>query len=530
MSEPDADMLERRVLVLTPTAKDAAACKTILEVNGMPVFVCGNLEQLCREVRHGAGALLLPQEALVSDKAEAVRLLIGDQPPWSDLPIIVLTPSGRDDPRASRAIEPFRNVTLVKRPVELSVFVSTVRAALRDRQRQYELRAQLAVLTRQAEELRRSEEALREADRRKDEFLAMLAHELRNPLSAIGNAARLSGMTRDREQVSFTSEIIARQVGNLSRLVDDLLDVARVSQGKITLKRSPLELGKVVDAASELVQALVEKKRQVLRVEVSDPALRFHGDRTRVEQILGNILTNAAKYTEPEGHIDLSARRDGRDIVFVVDDDGIGIAEEMLPKVFGLFIQADSTIDRSQGGLGIGLTLVRSLVEMHGGTVTAASGGPGKGTTFTVRLPIGDVASEAPRRPKRPVARKKDRILVVDDNEDSTRLTARLLTLSGYEVKTAYDGHEAVELARSFRPEAVLLDIGLPGLDGYEVASILKADESCRDATFIALTGYGEESAVTRASEAGFHHHLTKPVDFSELSVLIESNPPSDAD
>lgn len=513
------DERERRVLALTPTARDAAASRQILEANGMSVHICATLEQLCLEAAGGVGAVIVAEEALAADRDGLVRRLLDEQPRWSDVPLIVLTASGRERPGPSRTFEQFRNVTLVKRPVELPVFVSTVRAALRDRLRQYEVRAHLL-------SLQRSEEALRENDRRKDEFLAMLAHELRNPLAAISNAARLAAAARDAEHITFAGEIIARQVGNLGRLIDDLLDVARVSRGKITLKKTTLELGKVVAAASELAQTLVEQKRHTLKIEVDDPTFRFEGDRTRVEQILGNLLINAAKYTEPGGRIGLSARADGGCVEFVVRDDGVGISEEMLPRIFGLFTQVDSTIDRSQGGLGIGLTLVRSLVEMHGGTTTAASDGPGKGSTFTVRLPAGLADSQAPR-PGRPSAtRKKSRILVVDDNEDVAILTARLLGMSGYEVQTAFDGLKAVDLARAFRPEVILLDIGLPGLNGYEVASVLKGDESCRGATFVALTGYGEESAVLRSKRAGFHHHLTKPIDFSVLAEIIEPGDP----
>ena len=237
------------------------------------------------------------------------------------------------------------------------------------------------------------------------------------------------------------------------------------------------------------------------------------------------LLTNAAKYTEPGGRIEVVAMTEGDEVVFRVSDTGVGIASEMLPRVFGLFTQVDSTLDRSQGGLGIGLTLVRTLVEMHGGSVAAASQGVSKGSEFTVRLPIGEpIKGEArpaavPERPKI----RAGRVLVVDDNLDTARLTARMLKHSGFDVATAHDGHEAVELARHFQPAVLLLDIGLPGMNGYEVASTLRGEECCSDAVFIALSGYGEEKARKKSKEAGFDYHLTKPVDFTELMSLIES-------
>jgi two-component system CheB/CheR fusion protein len=365
--------------------------------------------------------------------------------------------------------------------------------------------------------------ALEENDRRRNEFLAMLAHELRNPLGAISNAARLSTLEGDHEELRFGQEVVMRQVAHLSRLIDDLLDVTRVSQGKIKLEKTTLELGEAVKEAVELVQPAVEQKKHELKVNVTEPGLLFEGDRTRVEQILGNLLTNAAKYTEPGGHIELSAGKDEGDVVFVVSDDGIGIAREMLPQVFGLFTQIDSTIDRSHGGLGIGLTLVRSLVELQGGEVSAASEGEGKGSRFTVRLPIGHPVAVAPKPERASAARAKKRILVVDDNQDTARLSSRLLTSSGHEVWTAFDGNRAVEMARSFSPDVILLDIGLPGLNGYEVTAILKEEECCADSMFIAISGYGEDTAVQRAAVVGFHHHLTKPLNFGMLVDLIES-------
>lgn len=275
--------------------------------------------------------------------------------------------------------------------------------------------------------------------------------------------------------------------------------------------------------AAEQVQPLIAEKRHRLTVSFPDHPVRFVADPARIEQILVNLLTNAAKYTEPGGSIRFSAVSEGDEIVFRIRDTGIGIPAEMLPEVFGLFTQVDATADRSQGGLGIGLTLVRRLVELHGGTVTAASEGRGKGSEFTIRLPVVQPTTKTIDPTTVPTTAQaiSGRILVVDDSLDTARLTARMLANTGYEVATAHDGQAAIEVARRFRPDAVVLDIGLPGMDGFEVALTLRNDECCQTAVLIAVSGYGEEKSRERAKAAGFNHHLTKPVDLKELIGLI---------
>ena len=374
------------------------------------------------------------------------------------------------------------------------------------------------------DELRSLAVDLSNADHRKDEFLAMLAHELRNPLGVISGAVQLAAVTDQAGPADEFRDLIGRQVVHLTRLIDDLLDVSRITQGKITLRPETVDLAATVGRAVEQVRPVVERKRHALTVALPAAPVRFVADSTRTEQILGNLLTNAAKYTEPGGRIDLDARVEGGEVVFRVRDTGVGIAAEMLPEVFGLFTQVDATIDRAQGGLGIGLTLVRNLVEMHGGTVSAASAGKGRGSEFTVRLPIGrpDAPAGAPERPPAPRAEvRPGSVLVVDDNLDTARLTARMLRHAGFEVATAHDGLAAVDLADRLRPSIVLLDIGLPGMNGYEVAATLRRHESSRDATLIAISGYGEEKARERSAAAGFDHHLTKPVDFAHLMALL---------
>ena len=368
---------------------------------------------------------------------------------------------------------------------------------------------------------------LSNADHRKDEFLAMLGHELRNPLSAISGAVQLAELTEAPELPGELRDLIHRQVGHLTRLIDDLLDVSRITQGKIALRVETIDLATTVGRALDQVRPLIAAKRHILTVQLPDEPVRFVADPTRVEQILGNLLTNAAKYTEPDGRIDLLARVEGGEVVVRVSDSGVGIDPEMLPEVFGLFTQVDATIDRSQGGLGIGLTLVRNLVERHGGTITAASPGKGHGSEFTVRLPVGhpnSAATPAPEaRPARPATESARRILVVDDNQDTARLTARMLRHAGFDVAVAHDGLEAVKLAPTLHPAVVLLDIGLPGMNGYEVAAALRRDPDCQAATIIAVSGYGEDKARDRSAAAGFDHHLAKPVDFTKLLALIDA-------
>ena len=372
-------------------------------------------------------------------------------------------------------------------------------------------------------ELHKRVAELAETDHRKDEFLAMLAHELRNPLAAITTAVQLSTMSGVQDQIHWSMEVIDRQVKHLTRLIDDLLDVSRITRGKVQLRKETIDAYPVINGALDAIRPLIEQRNHELIVSLR-PGLRLEADPTRLEQILVNLLTNAAKYTESGGTIWLTAGHEGIDIVIKVRDTGIGIPPEKLPKMFELFAQGDRSLARSEGGLGIGLTLVRSLAEMHGGSVTATSEGPGKGSEFIVRLPaVAARAEEMPRLPaKTPQAiAHRARILVVDDNVDMVRGLVRLLELLGHDVQSAYDGPTAIETARVHRPEFVLLDLGLPGMDGYQVATRLRQEQGSQDAVIIAVTGYGQEDDRCRSREAGFNHHLVKPIDHNVLNTLI---------
>jgi PAS domain S-box-containing protein len=374
-------------------------------------------------------------------------------------------------------------------------------------------------------EQRRAQEALNQAARRKDEFLAMLGHELRNPLAPIRTAVEILRMAKpDGPEYRLAREVIERQVRHMARLVDDLLDVSRISRGKIRLEKRRVALAVVLASAVEAARPRIDARGHELTMCLPPEAVWLEADAVRLAQVFANLLNNAAKYTEEGGRIRLTAERDGADVVVRVRDSGIGITPEMLPRVFELFTQADRALGRSEGGLGVGLALVRNLVEMHGGSVKAHSEGAGKGSEFVVRLPVlrltnteggGQcVAREGATGPPR-------RVLVVDDNLDAAETLAELLALSGHDVRTAHDGPAALEAAGRFRPEVVLLDIGLPGMDGCEVARRLRGQEGATRALLAALTGYGQEEDRLRSREAGFDTHLVKPVDPKALFALI---------
>ncbi|MFL6213138.1 MAG: ATP-binding protein [Blastocatellia bacterium] len=381
-------------------------------------------------------------------------------------------------------------------------------------------------------ERKQIEEALKAADRRKDEFLAMLAHELRNPLAPIRNAAqvlKLIGPADANQQRA--REIIERQTQHLTRLVDDLLDVSRITQGKITLAREPLDLATIIYSAVETNRPLIGARRHQLTVIVPPQPLRVEGDLTRLVQVVGNLLHNATKYTDEGGHIWIEATMAEGEAVISVRDNGLGIPADLLPDVFDLFTQADRSLDRSQGGLGIGLTLVRQLVELHGGRVEARSEGPGHGSQFIVRLPLlatsSDGRIEESAIDHAPSATRALKVLVIEDNLDSAEMLAFMLTLRGHQVRVAHSGAEALEAARAFEPEAVLCDIGLPGMNGYEVAMRLRERRESKPMALIALTGYGQDEDRRRAKEAGFDYHLTKPVEPETLAELLDAVRPA---
>lgn len=501
---------ELRVLILAPTSNDARLTSQFLEQNGFASTTCQNLVDLCEEIGGGCGALLLAEEALIGADMDALAEQLKCQPSWSDLPLILITGAGDGlgvRPPYLTALAPVGNISIIERPVRPETLVSTCEVALRSRRRQYQVRDLLLELD--------------EADRRKDEFLAMLAHELRNPLAAVVNAVSL--LTASESDREWATAVIARQSGQLAHLIDDLLDVARITTGKIRLRRQIIDAAEILDRARDAAAPLVKARNHDLLCNYAAGSLWVDADPTRLEQIILNLLTNAAKYTPAGGRIKLSASASTSEVLITVRDNGIGIAPKRIPELFQLFAQGERSIARSEGGLGIGLTIVKKLVEMHGGEIEAESAGLNLGATFKVRLPL--AYKPAPingtsRNAKSALLRR--RVLIVDDNVDTAQGLSRLLVHAGHEIALAHDGTQALAMAREQNPEAILLDIGLPGMDGFEVVKLLRQQSSSAEAVIIAVTGYGQPEDRQRVMEAGFDHHLVKPVDFDELKLLLQ--------
>jgi signal transduction histidine kinase len=508
---------DRRVLVLPPSRRDGAVTRNLLERAGCACVIVPNATALANETNDGAGAIVLTDAALVA--ADIVRVLetLGRQPAWSDIPIVLLCQHDAQSPAFTRILSALTNVTLLDRPTSARTLVSAVQAALRARDRQYQTRNQLEALRQTEEALRMREQQLSTADRRKDEFLAMLAHELRNPMAPIRNAGELlARMLPNEPRMQSAVAIVRRQIAHLSRLVDDLLDVSRITQGRIELQRKLVDLNAVVAQALESVEPMMRSRRHTLSVQMPSEPVCVNGDSARLVQCVSNILTNSAKYTEDGGEIRVALNAKPPFAVLTVADNGVGISQELLPQIFDLFVQSDRSLDRSLGGMGIGLSVVKQLIEMHGGTVDARSAGEGLGATFEIRLPW--VEQSVQTHDERPAqSNSPRRVLIVDDNADAANSLSQLLKMEGHDAEPVYDPKDALDRLPDFDPQVILLDIGLPGMDGYEVARRVRAQGS--GARLVALTGYGQSDDIQRASEAGFDSHLIKPVD---LRLLLQ--------
>ncbi len=502
-----------RVLMRPATARDAAMTAAVLERAGVQSTTCADLPDLLRELQHGAGALLVSEEMLAGTGAAALAAAVAAQPPWSDLPVLILARQGADSRAISTAMEGMGNVTVLERPIRVASLVSALRSALRARRRQYELRRML--------------EDLAEADRRKTEFLATLAHELRNPMAPLSTAlAILKRKSLTSEAALPYYELMGRQLDHMVRLVNDLMEVSRITRGKIELQLGELALEKVIRGAVELSRPLMDAGRHTLEVHVADPSLAVKGDSVRLTQVFSNLLNNAAKYTPEGGRIDVFLEHDGEGHALVrVKDNGAGIPPAMLEAIFDMFVQVSGTARAAQGGLGIGLTLVKSIVELHGGTVRACSEGANQGSEFTVSLPLlghgvrnGTQAGAAPE----PTVTVNQRILVVDDNRDAAESLEALLELLGAQVAVAFNGADALVKAEAFDPSIAILDIGMPGMDGCELARRLRAHPRLHGIGLIALTGWGQPDDRLRIARAGFDYHLLKPVDVDELTAALQ--------
>ncbi len=507
-----------RVLLLAPTTKDASIAETLLASAGIVVSVLPSIDALMTELMLGAAAILIPEEVVSASSSARLRAYIETQRPWSDLPVLVLTRPGADSVESSHATQTLGNVTLLERPLQVTTLLSAVRTAIRARERQYQIRGHL-------EERARAEHALRLADQRKDEFLATLGHELRNPLAPLLTGLELLKASKIEDpRVKQTATIMERQIHHLIRLVDDLLEVSRITRGLIDLQREPLDLNAILQSVVDTTRPFVESSQHALTIDLPSVPVAVTGDAVRLTQVFSNLLTNAAKYTNPGGRIAVVLERAGDRARVVVRDNGIGIAPAQLTTIFDIFTQVDRSNRRAQGGLGIGLTKVRSLIDLHGGAVEARSAGPGAGSEFIVTLPLRATQPARPSAPEQMAAIPSRRVLVVDDNLDAAATLGEWLSTLGADVRVANSGAGALDAVQSFTPDAVLLDIGMPDMDGYEVARRMRAMPALASTMLIALTGWGQDQDRRHSRAAGFDHHIVKPPDLQRLIKLISTS------
>jgi signal transduction histidine kinase len=502
-----AGNLERRILIYAPVGKDAQMASKVLEAAGIESSICRNLSELLAELEQGAGAVLTVEEALATSALTPLGQYVSRQPTWSDIPILVLTQHGADSVGLDDAVEKLGNLTLLERPVRTAALISAVRSALRARVRQYQVR---------------------EADQRKDEFLASLGHELRNPLAPIRNSMQvLKSMYPAAYSITQIHEVVERQVTYLTRLVDDLLDVARITSGKVVLQRERIMLSAVIAHSVEICSPLLESSQHKIDVLQPSQDVVLDADPVRLVQSLSNVLANAIKYTVNPGTIFFGARVEKENVVFSIKDAGIGLEQASLSQIFDMFAQGSPAPGRALGGLGIGLSLAKRFTEMHGGSIYAKSDGLGHGSEFVLTLPAvveeQSIADSGLRRPAadKGIAAGNRRVLVVDDNRDGADMLGMALEADGFTVAIAYDGSEAVEAVQKSRPDIILMDIGMPGMDGYEAIRHIRRQSGGKDILMIALTGWGQEGAKRLVAEAGFDHHLIKPVDFHVLKNLL---------
>ena len=506
------------VLVAAPTRRDGEITVDLLGKAGIDCIAFRGIGKIADQLTLDVGAIVLTDlvlaEPAFGNFVEAMR----QQPAWSDIPVLLLTRERVRLPMQGGVLASLSNVTLLDRPSSTRSMVSAVEAALRARERQYELRDQLKAQ-------HEAEAALRDADMRKDEFLATLAHELRNPLAAIRTG--LAVLDRSHGEPERTARIVGmidRQSRMLAKLIDDLLDVSRIATGKVVIEEHVIDLRAVLELGLEAGQTIFDASRHDFRLELPPSPVLIRGDSARLAQVVGNLVNNAGKYTPDGGSVTVRLTQEASEAVLRVIDTGVGIPAEQLDRVFEMFAQVDGTLDRSGGGLGIGLSLVRRLVELHGGTVSAQSGGAGAGSVFTIRLPIAversenddlDVAAPASQ------ATRLLKILVVDDNKDLADALSALLRGNGHDVRTAYDGPTAVEQAALFEPDIVFCDIGMPGMNGHEVARTLRSRSTSKTPLLVAVTGWGNPQDRRQALEAGFDLHQTKPISTDHVAAIL---------
>lgn len=499
------------VLLVTPNPTDSRLAANFLAEEGVEQRVVGSLAEVLPQLGEETGCIVLVEEALVAAEVDALHGALQAQPPWSDLPLLLIGAQGSSLSELVQGLFPESgNVTVLQRPIHPVSLVSAVKMALRARARQFEVRDLIA----------QRELSLRH----RDEFLAMLAHELRNPLAPIRNAVYLLGqLPRQEPEFVHCRQMIDKQARHITRMVDDLLEVSRLELGKVELRLQRVELNEGVAAAVESCSASLRGRNHLLDLKLAPDSIAVRADPVRLEQVVCNLVLNAVKFTPDGGHIEVEVAREDGSALVAVTDDGPGIRPGMLESIFDLFAQESVTLARTKGGLGIGLTLARRLVELHGGSIRAFSDGLGHGSRFEVRLPVDAAESKPPVEPVDAREARAKRVLVVEDGVDTRESLGLLLSAWKHEVVFAENGLEGVDVARQARPDVAIIDIGLPGLDGYQVARRIRDEGSewSRSVRLIALTGYGQESDRERALAAGFDVHVLKPLDPLELQKLV---------
>ncbi|HEX8474164.1 MAG TPA: ATP-binding protein [Pyrinomonadaceae bacterium] len=548
--KPETDDKDERVLILAPTGRDASLTGKYLAEAKMSAEACAGMEELCQKFSEGAGAALISEEAFTPEALECLLEALGGQPAWSDFPLVVLTGGASNTPAnlgTLKVLGEAGNMTLIERPTRVITLVSAVQSAMRARRRQYQVREHLAEeerarrerarLLEEAVEARQQAEA---ANRAKDVFLATLSHELRTPLTAVlGWARMLRSMNMDKETAEHGLQVIERNAESQNQLIQDLLDVSRIIMGKLSLETKPVKLIPIIEAAVDSVQQAVDAKAIELDVQFSTETDLVTGDPDRLQQVVWNLLSNAIKFTPKGGSVGVRLELRGSDVQIRVSDNGEGISPEFLPHVFERFRQADGSTTRVHGGLGLGLAVVRHLVEQHGGTVAAESEGEQRGATFTVKLPLAAVASmsaggagqqDRERHAYGVVAPSQEpellrgvRVLLVDDEPDARELLSMVLEYAGAEVTTAGSTPEALDLLKRLKPDVLVSDIGMPEEDGYALINHLRArstEEGGRTPA-IALTAYATDEDRQHTLDAGFEQHVTKPVEPSDFVAAV---------
>ncbi len=511
-----------RVLIFAPLRGTADRALRVLEAAQIRCVSCSQIPELVTEILNGAAVVVLTSEGLEwAETSWALQQVLSSQPEWSDLPLVAFSRVARKS--GWLPLGALSNTVLLEPALTDRALLAVVRTALRRRQRQYTVQDRLIRISRANRELT-------EALRAKDELFATLVHELRNPLNALETASRLVHSDKaTAATLKLAGDVMRRQVAQMTRLLEDLLDVARLRLNRLELRKESALLGPIVRSAVEATQPLMDAKGHELSVELPAQDIAIVVDPSRISQVISNLLANAAKYTDRNGRIMLTVRREGEEAVIEVRDNGIGMPPESLKEVFGMFTQLRAALPRSKGGLGIGLSLVRGIVELHGGTVQAYSEGENRGSTFTVRLPTGITGNESAAVTEASVQTRpvSSSILLADDDRDALEVLAALLRIEGYTVYLATDGVRALEIANERSPDALVLDLAMPNMSGYDVARQVRANGlGSRKAKLIALSGWARPADKLDALEAGFDHHLTKPVDVDALHALLSAKTP----